>query len=621
MAIRPYTPGRMAILATARNLGKSFSSRPLFEGVGFTLSEGERIGLIGPNGAGKTTLLRILAGVDSPDQGELALRRGLRVGHLAQVPEFQPGQTVREAVLEPAARIADSDHQWQAAARADELISRLELSGPQAGAEARVDNLSGGWRKRVALARELVREPELLLLDEPTNHLDVESILWLEKFLAQAPFATVTVTHDRLFLQRVSNRILELDRRNEGGLLSVDGDYATFLERKEELMATQERQETTMRNTLRRETEWLRRGAKARSTKQQARIQRAEALVETVGELSARNVTGTAGLDFGKAGRQPKRLIEAKGIAKAYAGKSIFQSIDLFLGPGSRLGLIGKNGCGKSTLLRVLVGQESPDTGEVLRADNLKVAYFEQQRESLDPNLTVIDTLCPGGDQVDFRGTWVHVNGYLSRFLFRAEQGKLRVGQLSGGEQSRLALARLMLRPANVLVLDEPTNDLDLATLDVLEDTLLNFDGAVLLVSHDRYFLDRTTTSLLAFSDLPGGQVTHLVGLSQWEAWYAAELESSAAAGRGKPGASRAPSNASKRKLSYKDQRDFDSIEARIAAAEARLAGLEAEQASPALASNASRLVELIGQTESARADVEALYARWSELEAILAES
>jgi len=374
-----------------------------------------------------------------------------------------------------------------------------------------------------------------------------------------------------------------------------------------------------MRNTLRRETEWLRRGAKARSTKQQARIQRAEALGETVEELSARNVTGTAGLDFGKAGRQPKRLIEAKEIAKAYAGKSIFRDINLFLGPGSRLGLIGKNGCGKSTLLRVLVGEEAPDTGEVLRADNFKVAYFEQQRESLDPNVTVIDTLCPGGDQVDFRGTWVHVNGYLSRFLFQADQGKLRVGQLSGGEQSRLALARLMLRPANVLVLDEPTNDLDLATLDVLEDTLVNFDGAVLLVSHDRYFLDRTTTSLLAFSERPGAEVTHLVGLTQWEAWYAAEREAiSAAAGWEKTSSGRTQANAPKRKLSYRDQRDFDTIEARIAAAEARLSALEAEQASPALASNASRLVELTGQIETARADVDALYARWSALEAMV---
>ncbi len=473
----------------------------------------------------------------------------------------------------------------------------------------------------MALARELVREPELLLLDEPTNHLDVESILWLEKFLAEAPFATVTVTHDRLFLQRVANRILELDRRNEGGLLSVDGDYATFLERKDGLMAAQERREVSLRNTLRRETEWLRRGAPARSTKQQARIQRAEALVGAVEELSARNVSGTAALDFGSGGRKPKRLIEAKGIAKAYQGKEIFRGIDLFLGPGSRLGLIGKNGCGKSTLLRVLVGQEAPDAGEVIRADNLQVAYFEQQRESLDPDVTVIDTLCPGGDQVDFRGTWVHVNGYLGRFLFRAEQGKLRVGQLSGGEQSRLALARLMLRPANVLVLDEPTNDLDLATLDVLEETLIHFDGAVLLVSHDRYFLDRTSTSLLAFSELPGGQAAHLVGLSQWEAWYAAERgELAAAAVRERPAAARPQAGGSRRKLSYKDQRDFESMEARIAAAEARLAALEAEQASPELASNATRLVELIAQIERAQGEVDALYARWSELEAMLAE-
>ena len=611
----------MAILATARNLGKSFSARPLFEGVCFTLAEGERIGLIGPNGAGKTTLLRILAGVESPDQGELALRRGLRVGHVAQVPVFRPGQTVRQAVLEPVAGLVDADHRWQAGARADELIARLELSGPQAGADAPVDRLSGGWRKRVALARELVREPEVLLLDEPTNHLDVESILWLEKFLAQAPFATVTVTHDRLFLQRVSNRILELDSRNEGGLLSVDGDYATFLERKEEWMAAQERREASLRNSLRRETEWLRRGAPARSTKQQARIQRAEALAGAVEDLSARNVAGTAALDFGSAGRQPKRLIEAKGIAKAYDGTTIFQGVDLFLGPGRRVGLIGKNGCGKSTLLRLLVGQESPDTGEVIRADNLQVAYFEQQRESLDPTVTVIDTLCPGGDQVDFRGTWVHVSGYLARFLFRPEQGKLLVGQLSGGEQSRLALARLMLRPANVLVLDEPTNDLDLATLDVLEETLINFDGAVLLVSHDRYFLDRTTTSLLAFSDRAGAEVTHLVGLSQWEAWYAAEREGLAtAAERDRPVSARTQATAPRRKLSYKDQRDFDSIEARIAEAEARLAALQAEQARPELASNASRLVELIGQVESARAEIDVLYTRWSELEAMLVE-
>jgi ATP-binding cassette subfamily F protein uup len=501
--------------------------------VGFTLSEGERIGLIGPNGAGKTTLLRILAGVDSPDQGELALRRGCAWVTWPRCPCFSRGKPCarrcwsRRRILPTRSPVAGGG----ARGRAHRPPGAVR---PASGADAPVERLSGGWRKRVALARELVREPELLLLDEPTNHLDVESILWLEKFWPRRPSPPSRSPTIGSFFSAFPIASWNWIQETRAGFSRWTATTPPSLNARKRLLAAQERQETTMRNTLRRETEWLRRGAKARSTKQQARIQRAEALVGAVEELSARNVTGTAALDFGKAGRQPKRLIEAKGIAKSLRGQVHFQDIDLFLGPGSRLGLIGKNGCGKSTLLRVLVGQESPDKGEVLRADNLKVAYFEQQRESLDPNLTVIDTLCPGGDQVDFRGTWVHVNGYLSRFLFRAEQGKLRVGQLSGGEQSRLALARLMLRPANVLVLDEPTNDLDLATLDVLEDTLINFDGAVLLVSHDRYFLDRTTTSLLAFSDLPGGQVTHLVGLSQWEAWYAAELEEiAAAAGRG----------------------------------------------------------------------------------------
>jgi ATP-binding cassette subfamily F protein uup len=606
----------MAILATARDLSKSFGARALFDGIGFTLGEGERVGLIGPNGAGKSTLLRILAGLDSPDRGELALRRGLRVGFLAQVPSFTPGRTVRETILEPTAGLADAELVWRATRHADELISRLDLDNPQAGADAPVDKLSGGWRKRVALARELAREPELLLLDEPTNHLDVDSILWLEKLLAQAPFATLTITHDRLFLQRISNRILELDRRNAGGLLSIDGDYATFLERKAELMAAQERREASLRNTLRRETEWLRAGAPARTTKQQARIQRAESLAGEVDELATRNVVRSADIDFGSTGRNPRRLIEARGIAKSYGGKTIFKDINLFLGPGSRLGLIGPNGCGKSTLLRVLVGDEAPDRGEIVRADNLQVAYFAQHRDSLDPAATVVDSLCPGGDHVTFRGTRVHVSGYLARFLFRAEHAKLAVGQLSGGEQSRLALARLMLRPANVLVLDEPTNDLDMDTLNILEESLLSFDGAVLLVTHDRYFLDRATTKLLAFHTRPGeeGQVTALAGLNQWETWRATQVVEREAP-KPKPVAS-AP--APRKKLSYNDQREWDTIEARIGEAEAKLGALRTEQENPAVASNHARLVALESEIAAAQAQVDKLYARWAELESLI---
>jgi ATP-binding cassette subfamily F protein uup len=608
----------MAILLTARNLSKSFGSRPLFEEVSFTLAEGERVGLIGPNGAGKTTLLRLLAGTDTPDAGELSPRRGLRVGHLEQVPGFAPGRTVREAVLEGAAHITDPDLRWRAAGRADELISRLGLAGPQAGADVPIDRLSGGWRKRVALARELLREPDLLLLDEPTNHLDVDSILWLERLLAGARFTTVTVTHDRLFLQRVANRILELDRRNAGGLLSVDADYATFVERKADLMAAQEQRESSLRNTLRRETEWLRRGPPARSTKQQARIERAQALAEEVDELTLRNTVRTANIDFLGTGRSPRRLVEARGIAKSYGERCVFRDLDLFLGPGSRVGLIGPNGCGKSTLLRVLVGQEAPDAGSILRADGLEVAFFEQHREALDPALTVVDTLCPGGDHITFRGARVHVSGYLARFLFRTEHHNLKVGQLSGGEQSRLALARLMLRPANLLVLDEPTNDLDLVTLEVLEESLLGFGGAVLLVTHDRYFLDRATTRLLAFHTAPGeqGRITPLVGLGQWELWYADQIAASAG-GAVKVMTVVAPP-APRRKLSYKDQRDFDTIEPRIAEAEARLAALHAEQASPEVVSNAGRLLELESAIAEAQADIDALYRRWSELEALL---
>ncbi len=610
----------MAILATARNLSKSFGARPLFEGVGFTLSDGERVGLIGPNGAGKTTLLRILAGADTPDSGELSQRRGLRVGHLAQVPELAAGRTVREIILEPAADLVDHEARWRAAARAEELMARLELSGPQAGADAIVDRLSGGWRKRVALARELLREPDLLLLDEPTNHLDVDSILWLEDLLASSAFATVTITHDRLFLQRIANRILELDRRNLGGLLSVDADYATFLERKSDLMAAQEQREVTLRNTLRRETAWLRRGAPARSTKQQARIQRAGTLAKEVDELGVRNVVRTADIDFAGVGRNPKRLIEARAIAKAYGDRVVFADLDLFLGPGSRVGLIGPNGCGKTTLLRILVGEEKPDKGEIIRSDQLQFAFFAQHRDALDKTATVADTLCPGGDHVDFRGTRVHITGYLARFLFQADQAKLRVGQLSGGEQSRLALARLMLRPANVLVLDEPTNDLDVATLDILEDSLIGFGGAVLLVTHDRYFLDRVTNKLLAFHTRPGerGQITAMVGLSQWESWHV-EQSSGKQTAKSKDRDPSAEKPSARRKLSYKDQRDYDTIEARIAEAEARLHSLREEQQRPEVATDAGRLLALQAEITVVDEQVTGLYARWTELEALLA--
>lgn len=606
----------MAILANAHLLSKSFAARPLFDGITFSIESGERIGLIGPNGAGKSTLLKILAGLQTADEGTLSMSRGLRVGYLEQSPQFKTDSTVYSTIMEA----SRDPHDWEEMSRAQEIMSKLSLSEGAIHGETLVSELSGGWKKRVALARELLRQPDLLLLDEPTNHLDVESILWLETLLSESTFATLTITHDRLFLQRIANRILELDRRNPGGLLSIKGDYAHYLESKELLMAAQEIQEVRMKNTLRRETEWLRQGAKARTTKQSARINRAGELKQEVEELSTRNVNATARIDFQSNDRSPKILVDAKGISKSYDGRLIVPPIDLMITPKTRIGLLGANGCGKSTLIRMLLGEEKSDTGTIRVADGIKPVYFEQNRDSLDPNMTVIKTICPMGDYVDFRGTKVHIRSYMDRFLFSKDQSEIPVGKLSGGEQSRLLIARLMLKETNFLILDEPTNDLDVATLDVLEDVLREFNGAVLLVTHDRYFLDQVTNQILAFGMDEKGrkQIVPFQGLRQWETWHDRQMElkstidMSASSAPAKTAAAATPN---KVKLSYKDQRELDSMDANIQKAESKLAKLAQESSAPEVAANSKRLMELSKEMGDVQAEIDRLYARWTELE------
>jgi len=611
----------VAILLTARGLSHAFSQRPLFQGISFTVSESDRIGLIGPNGAGKSTLLKILAGHIQPDGGELAQKTGLRVGYLAQSPAFEPDATVRSAVTSGLGH-EPSREDWEAQARVDAVLAKLQLNGPDVLPNTEIRTLSGGWQKRVALARELVREPDLLLLDEPTNHLDVESILWLERQLASASYGTITITHDRMFLQRVSRRIFELDRRNENGLLEVDGDYATYVERKAEAMAAQEQREQALRNTLRRETEWLRRGPAARTTKQTARIDRAGELADEVAALGGRNRVRKAEIELEARGRKTKQLIVANDITKSYDGAPVFEHVDLLVGPGTRLALLGPNGCGKSTLLDVLVGKTQPSQGSVERAPDLAIAHFEQQRDSLDPEKSVADCLIEGSDMVDYRGSRLHRFGYLERFLFRPEHFHMRVGNLSGGEQSRLLIARLMLQPADIMVLDEPTNDLDFETLDVLQSALTDFPGAVLLVSHDRYFVDQVATQILAFHTAPEerGRTTIFADLSQWQSWHATQRTAADSAAK-KAAADAAPARATDvgkpKKLSYKDQRDWDTLEARILTAETELSALAAQANDPAVVSDATRALELHEAQENKRIEIDKLYARWAELEAL----
>ncbi len=628
----------MGILISAHRLEKHFATRMLFRGLTFAIEDGDRIGLIGPNGAGKSTLMRMMAGQSSIDDGELSVSRGTRISLLEQSPTFRDDVTVREALLEA----TDDPFDYDSMMLVDEVLSKFDLGRDDVGADRLVSSLSGGWKKRVALAREIVRRPDLLLLDEPTNHLDVDGIRWLEEYLANARFATVTITHDRLFLQRVANRIFDLDPRYPEGLLVVKGEYVDYLTTRDELIRSQERREVVLKNTLRRETEWLRRGAKARTTKQTARITRAGDLKGEVGDLEERNAKKRLQIDFQEAQRNPHKLIAAEELMKMVptadgpgqdqgqgGERLLFQDFSFIVTPKTRLGLLGPNGCGKSTLIKCLLGLEEATSGTVKRAERIEIAYFEQHRDTIDMKKTVLRNICDEGDYVDFRGQFVFARSYLDRFLFRTEQHDMPVEKLSGGEQARLRIAQMMLTPANVLVLDEPTNDLDLATLAILEETLADFPGAVILVTHDRYFLDQVSNRILAFeTDLQNvPELLEFASFSQWEDWRdIRDEERKALTKKGSKGkqSSASPAQAStvavgappgpKKKLTFKDKHDLENMEANIAEAEKALVDLQTEVAKPENLANSGKLTALYASIGEAQGRIEELYARWTEL-------
>ena len=592
-----------AVLLSCEGVSRSFGVRPLFENLTFALFDGDHVGLIGPNGSGKSTLLRILSGSELPDSGARVVRRGIRVGYVPQDPVFTPGRTVEEVLLEALAGDARLED-YEREARVGVTLGKTGFDDR----EQKTDTLSGGWRKRLAIAHELVQEPDILLLDEPTNHLDVEGILWLEALLKSEPEAFIVVSHDRYFLENITKKMIELSRVYPEGILQTNGSYSEFLEKRDELLRGQAAYQETLANLVRREMDWLRRGPKARTTKSKARIQSAESLIDELGESRVRSRTEIAKIDFTSSERQTKRLWSCKGLGKSFGGREIFRGLDLLLTPGTRLGVLGPNGSGKTTLLRTIVGELEPDEGTVERADRLRIVYFEQNRESLDPELPLRRALAPEGDSVVFRDRSLHVASWAKRFLFRTEQLDTKVGSLSGGEKARVVLARLMLDPADLLVLDEPTNDLDIATLDVLEESLLEFPGAILLVTHDRYMLDRVSTSILALDGRGGCGM--FADYTQWES-SRREFQAGDARQGDRPQSGRPRV----KKLTYAEQKELTRMEETVLEAETRVATAKARAEAPSIASDAAELQRRWAALAAAQVEVDRLYARWSELE------
>lgn len=613
----------MSAILTALELRKRLGERQLFDGVSLTVHERDRIGLIGRNGAGKSTLLRMLvhgapaqntsaisgelddgelAEVLTPDSGQLSWRRELRLVYVPQEPRLAEELSVRQVLL------AGEAPEHEVLAIADGMkVARLD---------ARIGELSLGERRRVALARALASGAEVLALDEPTNHLDARTIEWLETRLLALGTAQLIVTHDRYFLDRVATRIAELDR---GKIYTYEGDYSEFLLRQADRLAVEAEHESQRASFVRREIEWIRRSPSARRTKAKARIDRFDAAVAAAPALGAQPPR-QAELRLPDGPRLGSTIVTLEHATLSLGGKSLFRDLTLTMKPGDRIGIVGDNGAGKTSLVRTILGELKPDSGTVTVGANTKLAYLEQGRTELVDDHTVAEEVAEGYDFVDLPDGKVHVRGFLRMLAFADGAGEVKVGQLSGGERNRVQLAKLLRRGGNVLILDEPTNDLDLVTLGALEQALLSFPGCAFIVSHDRWFLDRVATGILAFEG--DGQVTFYEGSYTFYQERRDERERQRAAPKAKaaPARERTPAPARPKKLSFNERRELSTIEATIAAAEAAVSELERKVSDPeGFRRPAEELRAEVAALEAGRVEVERLFARWQELETLAA--
>ena len=598
----------MPPIIDVQNISKAFGAKPLFEDVCFTLSGADRIGLIGPNGSGKSTLLRILAGTEQPDSGNVAVRKRLQLCYVEQDSRFAAGASIRTIVERSIERSLTADAKNRA--HFAETLGRAGFED----LELEADTLSGGWQKRLAIVEALVQTPDVLLLDEPTNHLDLSGIEWLEDLLRQANFACVIVSHDRYFLENVATDMAELSRVYPEGLLRVHGSYSEFLQKKEQFLHAQSKRQEALENLVHSEIEWLRRGAKARTRKSKARIDKAGELTSELADLNTRTRGATAQIDFSATDRKTKRLIELQDVACEIGNRTLFERLNFIVSAGMRVGVVGPNGSGKTTLLRILLGEVAPRSGEIRRADWLRTVHFDQNRQ-LDLSLTLRRALAPEGDSVLYQDRIIHVASWAAKFLFTSEQLDQPVERLSGGERARVLIAQLMLQAADILLLDEPTNDLDIPTLEILEESLLEFRGSLVLVTHDRYLLDRVSTVVLGLDGQGGAE--SFADYRQWEIWQAERRRVQDETITSSPPVSSSPSPRVQRptKLSYLEAREYAGIEERITDAEQRLQSKRAALDDPAIASDGPKLVAAQAEMDAAQDDLDALYTRWAELQ------
>lgn len=593
-------------LLTIKDMCKAYTDKKLFDHVDFSINENEKIGVIGINGTGKSTLLKIAAGLDTPDEGSVVKGNNVHIRYLPQNPEFTPGSTIYEYVIK-----ANTTHEneWTIEGDAKTILGKLGFTE----FNTVVDKLSGGEKKRVALAGALLARADILILDEPTNHLDRWMTQWLESYLRAYKGAILMVTHDRYFLDRVSNRILEIDR---GRVYSYQTNYEGFLELKAQREAMADSTEQKRQNIMRRELEWIKRGAKARSTKQQARIDRFNDMKEASAQAAASRRTESAQLSSVYT-RMGKKTIELRSISKSFDGRTLINDFSYIFLRDEAVAFVGKNGCGKSTLMKIITGMEKPDTGEVEIGDTIRIGYFAQENGELDPNQRVIDCIKDVAEYVQTPEGSVSASLMLERFLFDSTLQYSLIGKLSGGEKRRLYLIKVLMSAPNVLILDEPTNDLDIQTLSILEDYLESFAGITIIVSHDRYFLDRAADRIFVFDDC--GNITEEVHQEADE--ILAKMAAAPAAGMGQGAADKASEKNTKAtwnkgeralKFSYMEQKEYDTIEDDIAALEEKLEKLDEDMVK--FATDFVKLNELGKEKEAAQNKLDEKYARWEYL-------